>query len=123
MSKKKLIALGLTLKEDDAARQINGRAGNLFAVLPGNADKEAILLCAHMDRVPNPGQIKPILNEKTGLITSDGSSILAADDVAGICVILEVLREIQKSNQPRGDVEVIFSVAEEMGPKGSNAQI
>ena len=90
--KVKLKALGLEVTEEDTGAKIGGNAGNIRAVLRGTADCEPLLFSAHMDRVANNGAIKPIVDEEKGIVHTDGSTILAADDVAGLCIILEALR-------------------------------
>jgi tripeptide aminopeptidase len=70
-----------------------------------------------MDTVQPCSNIEPVLND--GLITSAGPTILGADDKSGIVPILEALRTIQEQVIPHGDIQVIFSVAEEGGLNGS----
>jgi len=115
----KMKNLGLTVIEDDAGERIGGTAGNVIGILEGEKEAPALLFCAHMDRV-QPGQgIKPQL--KDGIFTSDGTTILAADDVAGIVAILEALRIIQEQKIPHGRLEVLFTVAEEGGLFGAKS--
>ena len=116
--KAKLEALGLEVKEEDTGAKIGGNAGNIRAVLRGTADCEPLLFSAHMDRVANNGAIKPIVDEEKGIVHTDGRTILAADDVAGLCIILEALRKLKASDKPYGDIEVAFSVCEEFGILG-----
>jgi tripeptide aminopeptidase len=115
----KLRAIGLEVMEDDVGGQIGGEAGNLIARLPGDPALPAVMFSAHMDRVENHGRIKPVVDEAAGLIKSDGSSILAADDISGVCAILEGLRLIKAAGAAHGDIEVVFSVAEEVGLLGA----
>ncbi|HBG02349.1 MAG TPA: peptidase M20, partial [Firmicutes bacterium] len=75
--------------------------------------------CAHMDRVRPGFGIKPQL--KDGVIRSDGTTILAADDVAGIVAILEALRIIKEQKLPHGRIEILFTVAEEGGLFGAKS--
>lgn len=116
--KAKLETLGLEVTEDDTGSKIGGNAGNIRAVLKGNTDCEPLLFSAHMDRVANNGAIKPIVDEEKQFVHTDGSTILAADDVAGICIILDALRRLKASDKPHGDIEVALSVCEEMGILG-----
>ena len=81
--KSKLTTLGCEVYEDEAGHTLGGNAGNIIARLPGDKNIPAVLLSAHMDRVQNNGHIKPIIHTDTGIITGDGTTILAADDVAG----------------------------------------
>lgn len=116
--KAKLEALGLEVTEEDTGAKIGGNAGNIRAVLRGNADCEPLLFSAHLDRVANNGAIKPVVDEEKGIVHTDGSTILAADDVAGICIILDALRRLKASDKPHGDIEVALSVCEEFGILG-----
>jgi len=114
---RKLASLGLETYEDDAGKRIGGNAGNVCAVLEGDPDLPTLLFAAHMDRV-SPGRgIKPIVEE--GTIRSDGTTILAADDVAGICAILEGIRAVREQGLHHGRIEVVFTVAEEGGLFGA----
>lgn len=115
----KLRALGFTVKEDETGEKIGGTAGNVLGVLEGQKDAPALLFCAHMDRVQPGLSIKPQI--KDGVITSDGTTILAADDVAGIVAILEAIRTIQDKNIPHGRIELLFTVAEEGGLYGAKS--
>ena len=113
----KLKALGLTVEEDATGETIGGNAGNLIARLPGDPAISPLMFSAHLDRVKNHGRIKPIIDGD--LIKSDGTSILAADDVSGLCAILDGLRRVRDENIPHGEIEVVFSVAEEVGLLGA----
>ena len=115
----RLTALGLSVEEDDAGARIGGEAGNLIARLPGEPGRPVILFSAHMDRVKNHGHIRPIVDEARGLITSDATSILGADDVAGLAAILDGIRRVRAAGRPHGEVEVVLSVAEEIGLQGT----
>ena len=92
--------------------------GNIFAEIKGD-DKKApkLLLNAHMDTV-NPGEnIRPKI--RYGFITSDGKTILGADNKAGIAVIMEVLHVLKQIDH--GDIQIIFTVQEETGLAGARA--
>lgn len=117
--KNKLIALGLEVKEDETGEKIGGNTGNIYAVLKGSPDIEPILFSAHLDRVKNNEKINPIYDEENKTFKADGETILAADDVSGICTVLDALRRITASDKPHGDIEVAFSVCEEAGVLGS----
>lgn len=99
--KKKLTDLGLTVTEDGAGEILGGDTGNLYAVLPGDPSIEPVLFSAHMDRVANNGHISPVINEEEGIIHSDGKTILAGDDIGGVCAILAMLRTVQEENSSR----------------------
>ena len=114
----KLQALGLTVERDAAGDAIGGQCGNIIARLPAtDPAKPTIMLNAHMDTV-KPGEgIVPIV--EGDIIHSDGSTILGADDKAGIAIILAGVREIIAAEVPHGDLEVVITIAEEIGLFGA----
>ena len=63
--------------------------GNLVAIFPGRR-AGTILLSTHMDTVGPDTGIKPIIGDD-GVIRTDGSTILGADDKSGIAGCLELL--------------------------------
>lgn len=115
--KQKLIDLGYNPFEDDAGKSIGGNSGNLICTIKGSKDVPAILVTAHMDTVvPGIGK-NPIV--EGDIIKSDGTTILGGDDVAGIAVILETLRVLKEDNIEHGDIQIAFTVAEEVGLLGA----
>ena len=118
--------------------------GNLPATA-GYEDKPAIGFIAHMDTVADfcDHDIVPVLTEnysgeameigKSGLIlspetfphlaslkgrtliTSDGTTVLGADDKAGIAEILTMIERVQAENIPHGKLCVAFTPDEEIG--------
>jgi len=115
-----LRGLGLEVREDHAAQQVEGNANNLVATLPANiSGVPRIFFSAHLDTVePNPN-VKIIL--ENGIIRTDGTSILGADDKAGVSAILEAIRIVVENNLPHGQIQLIFTVCEEIGLKGAQA--
>ena len=70
--------------------------------------------------------VKPGIGRKPalypdGTVTSDGTTVLGADDAAGLTEILAAVRRIVSSGEPHRPVEVLFPVAEEVYIKGSSA--
>ncbi len=49
------------------------------------------------------------------LITTDGKTLLGADDKAGIAEIMTALATLQAKNIPHGDIRVAFTPDEEVG--------
>ncbi len=117
---KKLEALGFTVTRDDAGPKLGGNCGNVIGIREGELDG-ALLFSSHMDRMPNGFGIKPV--EKDGVLYSDGTTILAADDLAGVCGILESFRQAIASGKPLPRLEVVFTVQEEPGVWGSRADV
>lgn len=112
--KEQLKRLGLQVEEDTV--------GNIYAFYPAfdpaGKYEEGILLSAHMDTVC-PGIGKKAVIHEDGRITSDGTTVLGADDAAGLAEILETLRTLKEKQLPHPDIEVLFTVAEEPYAQGS----
>ncbi|HLS67380.1 MAG TPA: M20/M25/M40 family metallo-hydrolase [Pseudogracilibacillus sp.] len=112
--------LGVTVEEDDAKKMTGHGANNLICTLKGTNEKaEAIFFSAHMDTVKPGKNIKPQLIDN--YITSDGSTILGADDKAGIAAMLELIHYLQENDVPHGDIQFIITVGEEAGLTGAKA--
>lgn len=120
--------------------------GRLYGFIPGNTKFEAVGLCAHVDTAPdfsgtnvNPKVIKkydgsdlvlgktdrvlsineyPKLKRAIGktLIVTDGTTLLGADDKAGVAIIMEVIEAALKLNiYERRPMYVLFTPDEEIG--------
>ena len=114
----RLTQFGCTVDEDRAGEKIGGNAGNLIAYLPGTMPNAPVLLLgAHMDCVSPCENVRP--QRKDGRITSSGDTILGADDKAGIAAILEALQTVEEQQLPHGDIQIVFSIAEEGGLYGA----
>ena len=116
--KKYLVELGFEVKEDNAGSFYSGNCGNIYGYLPGNLNEDPLLFSAHMDTV-GPAQNKKAVVHEDGLITSDGNTVLGADDISGIVAILEALRTIKESGLSHRSIEVLFTIAEEVYIRGS----
>lgn len=116
--KKSLIDLGFAVNEDDAGKFYSGNCGNIYGFLKGELEGEPILFSAHMDTV-QPGLNKKAVILEDGTITSDTSTVLGADDLAGIVSILEAVRTIKEKGLPHRSIEVLFTIAEEEYIRGS----
>jgi tripeptide aminopeptidase len=117
--KEKLIAMGFTVEEDDAAAKTGHGANNLIATLEGTGNGPAILFSSHMDTVVPGNGIKPQVRD--GYIYSDGTTILGADDKAGIAAIFEGIRTMKEQNLVHPTIQVVLTVGEESGLVGSRA--
>ena len=119
--------------------------GYITAVLPnGDETSERIGLIAHMDTSPDysgenitpkihknydggkielngitlsPEEFPSLLNYKgQTIITSDGSTLLGADDKAGICAILTAMKYLMDNPSiPRKRIKIAFTPDEEIG--------
>ncbi len=115
--KKDMEKIGFEVIVDDAGIKAGSDTGNIIGSLSGNKDIEPILFCAHLDTVTPCENIEPIIED--GIIRSKGNTILSADDKAGIVAILEGISHIKENNIPHGDIEVVFTICEEVGLYGS----
>ena len=110
----RLKALGLVVAQDTT--------GNVIARLDGTGKHDGdapLLLSAHMDTVGTDTGIQPIV--EAGIIRSDGTTILGADDKSGLAVILEVLQVLSTAGLAHPPLEVVFTVGEEEGLLGAKA--
>lgn len=113
-----LVGLGFEVKEDDAGKHYNSNTGNIYGYLKGDIEGNPVLFSAHMDTV-GPGRGKKAVVHEDGKITSDGSTVLGADDLSGIVSILEAVRTIKEKGLPHRSLEVLFPIAEEVYIRGS----
>lgn len=89
--------------------------GNLIIDIKGESS-QYLLFDAHMDTVGPCEKIIPIIRDNC--IYSDGTSILGADDKAGIAVCLALIDDISKMSKCVYSMRFIFSVCEEIGLQG-----
>jgi tripeptide aminopeptidase len=116
----KFTKLGLNVVEDDSKEQTGHGAGNLICTLKGNKQNtDPIYFTSHMDTVVPGKEIKPKM--KDGYITSDGTTILGADDKAGIAAMLEAIRLIIENEIDHADIQFIITAGEESGLVGAKA--
>ena len=120
--KAKLTELDISIYEDDAGEKIGGNCGNIYGFLPGVnfENAEPILFSSHMDTV-EPAKGKKAILKEDGTITSDGTTILGADDAAGLSVIIEAITRLKENETPHRPVELLFTVAEERAVSGATA--
>ena len=107
----RLRALGLKPKTDALF--------NVTATLDGTG--EPFLLNAHMDSVAPCLGIKPQVDKERGVVTSDGTTILGADDRAGVAALLEALQVLRDRNVRHRPLEIAITVQEETGLSGARA--
>lgn len=118
--KQKFKTLGVEVIEDDAKNKTDHQANNLICNLKGNIDNmDTIFFTAHMDTVTPGKNIKPSI--ENDYIVSDGTTILGADDKAGIAVLLETIRLLKENNLKHGDLQFVITVGEESGLAGAKA--
>lgn len=114
----KLENLGLEVIVDQAGEKVGANSGNIIARLNGNTKVATpIMFAAHMDTVVPGKNINPLREGEK--IISTGETILGADDKAGIAAILEALHLIRENNILYGDIEILFTICEEVGLCGA----
>ena len=116
----------------------------MIATLPGNAPAPAVALIAHVDTVADaPGEnihpsilrsydggdiqlaAGPVMRTSqfeylpglkgTDLIVTDGTTLLGADDKAGVAEIMTMVANLVQSDRPHGELRVVFTTDEEIG--------
>lgn len=112
-----LAELGCEVYMDSCGENFGSNAGNVYATLKGDEEKEPILFSAHMDTVKPGIGVKPVI--KDDVIYSDGTTVLGGDDKSGIAAVIEALRTIKEENLSHPTIEMVFSVCEEVGLLGS----
>lgn len=115
---KKLEDLGFSVYQDDAHTRNGHGAGNIIATLNGREDIEPIYFTVHMDTVVPGKGIKPEIRDD-GYIYSDGTTILGADDKAGIAALFEMARRLKEQSIEHGTIQFIITAGEENGLRGA----
>ncbi len=110
-------SLGATCHVDDSEKRTGSDTGNLVLKFKGNRPLAPLLLSAHMDTVAPGCGVKPIF--KDGVFTSDGTTILGADDKSAIAIILEVMRVLVEKDLPCCPLECVLTTCEEIGLQGA----
>lgn len=113
----RLASFGADTVFDGSAAGTGSDTGNLIARVDGRSDLPPLLFSAHMDTVEPGRGITPVLSE--GRITSDGTTILGADDKSAIAILLEVLQVLKETGRAHPPLELVFSTCEEIGLLGA----
>jgi tripeptide aminopeptidase len=115
---KALPELGFTFEFDEAHQHFGGEVGNLIAWKEGtDSSIPPLFFSTHMDTVLPTEGLQPVI--KDGVIYSDGTTILGADDRAALAAYLEAIRAIIESGIPHGPIELILTVNEQPGLVGA----
>lgn len=109
--------IGIALEEDKTGTKINGNSGNLYTKIKGTKKRDSIALLAHMDTVSSTKGQNPII--KNSKICSNGKTVLGGDNRAGIALIYALIKHLQENKIEHGPIEIIFTVAEEIGLLGA----
>ncbi|MDH7482090.1 MAG: M20/M25/M40 family metallo-hydrolase [Armatimonadota bacterium] len=113
-----LKSLGFEVMLDKAGEKVGGNTGNVIATKKGSVEGAVpIMFSAHMDTVSPTENWGYIMDGDT--IRSNGKTILGADDKAGIAAILEGLHVVNERKIPHGDLQIAFTIGEEIGLLGA----
>jgi tripeptide aminopeptidase len=115
--KKILESMGAETVFDGGGKMTGSNTGNLIARFKGNKKVPPLLLNAHMDTVEPGRGVVPVL--KDGIFTSDGTTILGADDKSAIAVLIEIMTVLKENNMPFGPIEIVLTTCEEIGLMGA----
>lgn len=114
---RKLDELGIEYKMDNVNEKTGGNCGNIWAYIKGTvSDAPKLLFEAHMDSVAPTTGTKVV--RKDGILYSDGTTTLGGDDKVGVAGMLEAVRALKEDNVAHGDVQLLFTVSEEIGCLG-----
>ncbi|MEF3169338.1 MAG: M20/M25/M40 family metallo-hydrolase [Deltaproteobacteria bacterium] len=111
--------LGAETKTDSSASLTGSETGNLIVRIPGSIPARPLLFNAHLDTVEPGRGVRPVF--QNGRFSSDGSTILGADDKAAIAIMIEAARILRDTGIPHGPMEFLFTVCEEIGLLGAKA--
>lgn len=118
--KEKFTSLGLKVVEDQSMAKTGHGANNLVCTLEANTEGiDRIYFTSHMDTVVPGKGIKPEI--RGGYIYSDGTTILGADDKAGLAAILETIKVLKEEKLPHGQIQFVITAGEESGLVGAKA--
>ncbi|MDY6906551.1 MAG: M20/M25/M40 family metallo-hydrolase [Thermodesulfobacteriota bacterium] len=109
--------MGAETITDRADKKVNGNTGNLVVRFNGGGNGDPLLIGAHMDTVTPGNNIKPVLED--GVFSSDGDTILGADDKSAVAIIIEAMRVLNESRVDTCPIELVFTVCEEIGLMGA----
>jgi tripeptide aminopeptidase len=114
-----LRGLGFSVFEDQAGEAIGGNCGNMYASMPGELSGPPLLFAVHLDTV-EPCRGKAAMVGEDQVIRSQGTTILGADDLAGITAVLEAVRSAREQNLPCRSLELLLTVSEEIHLQGAH---
>ncbi len=115
--KKIFESMGAKTVVDEAGKIVGSDTGNLIVKFAGNKKVQPLLLNAHMDTVEPGKNIVPVL--KDGIFTSNGSTILGADDKSAIAILIEVMTVLKEKNLSFGPIDIVLTICEEIGLLGA----
>ncbi|MBY0450893.1 MAG: M20/M25/M40 family metallo-hydrolase [Cyanobacteria bacterium] len=97
--------------------------GNVVVNVPGceSTHSDCLVLSGHMDVVPPCSGVKPVVTGSGSdrVIHSDNTTVLGADDKAGLAVILEAVETALEEKLARPALRLLFTVEEETSMAGA----
>ncbi|PYZ94384.1 hypothetical protein CR194_02300 [Salipaludibacillus keqinensis] len=116
---KKFKELGVEVKEDESAKVTGHGAGNLICTLQGTSKTDPIYFTSHMDTVVPGKGVSPFI--EGGYIKTDGSTILGADDKAGLAAMFEGIKVLKEQKIEHGTIQFVITAGEESGLVGAKS--
>ena len=111
-------SMGAEVAIDGAGPKVGSDTGNLVAKFQGSeTGVTPMFLNAHMDTVKPGKGIKVLFSD--GAFSSDGTTVLGADDKSALAVIIEAFRIIQEKSLTHGPIDVVVTICEEVGLLGA----
>lgn len=110
--------IGFEVEFDDAGEKVGGNVGNLLAFKKGTVTgAPPIFFSSHLDTVePTPGLEIAMEGD---VISATSDTILGADDKCGVAPILEAMSLLHENETAHGDIQLIFTICEEIGLVGA----
>lgn len=113
----RLKEMGYEPWEDTAGEKAGGNSGNIICRIPGESSLNSVMFLAHMDSVyPCIGKV-PVIQD--GYIYSKGDTVLGSDDLSGVAAMLNLAENLKEYKKTKGDVLLVFTIAEEIGLVGA----
>lgn len=106
----------------DTSPSFNGKG--VKPLVHHNYDGAPIVLPDDRSQVLDPAEIA-YLGEKMGddIVTASGTTLLGADDKAGIAIIMVMANHVLNSEMPHGKVRLLFTPDEEIGRGVENVDL
>ncbi len=108
--------LGLEVEEDAAGAGGPESSGNLICRVHGGGD---LAVVAHMDTARPTAGMEPVV--EADRIVSDGSTILGADNRAGVAAILHAVERVVRDGLATPGFTAVFTVCEETDMAGARS--
>jgi tripeptide aminopeptidase len=108
---------GIQADFDNSGSLNNSNSGNLIVRLKGEKP-QTLLFTAHVDTVET-GEKAIVPHVDGGIIKSDGTTILGADDKGSVAPLIEALKELSKTDD-RPSIVAAFTTREEDGKMGAS---